>query len=72
MDDIVRTGIAIIIVTCAAAAVLLYGIARLLVLELHAMETGDASFIFVSLGGILLLGAGYIGTGLWLRRTGRI
>ncbi len=72
MNDIIRTGIAIILVTCAAAAVLLYGIAHLLVLEMNALETGDTAFILFSLGGILLLCAGYIGTGLWLRRTGRI
>jgi hypothetical protein len=72
MDDIIRTGIAIIIVTCAAGAVLLYGIARLLVLALHALETGDTSFILASSGIVLLLCAGYVGTGLWLRRTGRI
>lgn len=72
MDNIIRTGIAIILFTCAAGAVLLYGIARLLVLELQALETGDASFVLASLCIVLLLCAGYIGTGLWLRRTGRI
>ena len=72
MDDIIRSGIAIIVFTCAAGVVLLYGIARLLVSELHALETGDTSFVLASLGILLLLCAGYVGTGLWLRSTGRI
>jgi uncharacterized membrane protein len=72
MDDLIVTGIAGILAICAAAAVLLFGIANLLVLELHALSTGDTGFILASLVALLLLIAAYVGAGLWLRRTGRI
>lgn len=72
MDDLIRSGIVIILALCIAAVVFLYGIARLLLLELHALAAGDTGFILASIGCVLLLCAGYIGAGLWLRRTGRI
>jgi hypothetical protein len=72
MDDLVRSGIVVILALCAAAVVFLYGITHLLLRELHALAAGDTGFILASFGGVLLLCAGYIGTGLWLRRTGRI
>jgi len=72
MDDLIVTGAAGILAVCAAAAVIFYGIANLLVLELHAIHTGDTGFVLASIACIILLCAAYLGTGLWLRRTGRI
>jgi hypothetical protein len=72
MDDLVRTGMAIIVALCIAAAVVVGGVAYLLLLELQALAAGDTGFIITSTGILLLLGAGYAGAGLWLRRTGRI
>ena len=72
MDDLIVTGAAGILAVCAAAAVIFYGIANLLVLELHAINTGDTGFVLSSIACIILLCAAYMGTGLWLRRTGRI
>ena len=72
MDDLIVTGIAGILAICAAAAVLLFGIANLLVLELHAINNGDTGFILTSIACLVLLCAVYGGTALWLRRTGRI
>jgi len=72
MDDLIRNGIVIILAAGAAAVIVLYGIARLLVLELHAFAAGDMGFVAASVAVVLLISAGYIGTGLWLRRTGRI
>lgn len=72
MDDLVRYGIAIILVLFVAAVVFLSVIAHLLIVELQALAAGDTGFILASTGCVLLVCAGYIGTGLWLRRTGRI
>ena len=72
MDDLIVTGAAGILAVCAAAAVIFYGIANLLVLELHAIHTGDTVFVLTSIACIILLCAAYLGTGLWLSRTGRI
>jgi hypothetical protein len=72
MDDLVRTGLVIIVIFCITAAIVLYGIIRLFLLELHALAAGDAGFILASIAGVLLFCTGYIGTGLWLRRMGRI
>jgi hypothetical protein len=72
MDDLIVTGIAGILAICAAAAVLLFGTLNLLVLELHAITTGDTGFVVATVTCLVLLCAAYLGTGLWLRRTGRI
>ena len=72
MDDLIRTGLSIIVIFCVSAAVLLYGIAWLLLREIHALASGDTGFILASIGGVLLFCSAYIVTGLWLRRTGRI
>ncbi|MGA2121454.1 MAG: hypothetical protein ABSG49_05350 [Methanoregula sp.] len=72
MDDLIQSGIVIILALCAAAGIFLYAIVHLFLLELHALADGDTGFILASIGSVLLLCACYIGTGLWLRRTGRI
>jgi len=72
MDDLIVTGIAGILAIFAAAAVILFGIVNLLVLELHAISTGDTGFIVATVACVALLCAAYWGTGLWLRGTGRI
>ena len=72
MDDLTRTGLSIIVIFCVTAAVLLYGIAWLLLRELHAVAAGDTGFMLASIVGVLLFCTAYIVTGLWLRRTGRI
>ena len=72
MDDLIANGIAIIIILVAAGAILIAGIVYVLLLELHALATGDSRFILISLGLLLLVCAVYAGAGLWLHRTGRI
>jgi len=72
MDDLIANGIAIIIILVAAGAILIAGIVYVLLLELHALATGDSRFILISLGLLLLVCIVYAGAGLWLHRTGRI
>jgi phosphoribosylpyrophosphate synthetase len=72
MDDLIATGITIILILVAAVAVLIAGIVYVLLLVVHALATGDIRFILTSLGLLLLLCAGYAGAGLWLHRAGRI
>ncbi|MDD1694314.1 MAG: hypothetical protein LUQ71_06275 [Methanoregula sp.] len=72
MDDLIRCGMVVILVFFVAGIAFLYGIAWLVMRELHAWAAGDTGFILASTGCVLLLCAGYIGTGLWLRHTGRI
>jgi len=72
MDELFAAGALGILIICAGAAVILCGIVHLLRLELSAFAAGDTGFILASLAVLLLLIAAYIGTGLWLRRTGRI
>ena len=72
MDDLVASGIAVLLSLLAVAAILIAGIAYLILLELHAFATGDYLFVLGSIGVLFLLGAGYAGVGLWLHRTGRI
>lgn len=61
-----------ILAAAAAVVIVLSCIAWLILTELHALATGDIRFTIVSAVAFLILCAGYIGTGLWLRRTGRI
>jgi hypothetical protein len=72
MDDLIVTGVTIIIILFAAVAVLIAGIVYVLLLEVHALATMDIQFILTSICLLLLLCAGYAGAGLWLHRTGRI
>lgn len=72
MDDLIANGITIIIILVAAGAILIAGIVYVLLLELHALASGDSRFILISLGLLLLVCVVYAGVGLWLHRTGRI
>jgi len=72
MDDLVASGIAVLLSLLAAAAILIAGIVYVLLLELHAFANGDYLVVLGSVGVLFLLCAGYAGAGLWLRRTGRI
>ncbi|MCK9630930.1 MAG: hypothetical protein M0R30_04750 [Methanoregula sp.] len=72
MDDIIQYGMKIILALFMATVVFLCVVACLIIVELQALAAGDAGFILASIAGVLLACAGYIGTGFWLRRTGRI
>jgi len=72
MDDLVASGIAVLLSLLAVAAILIAGIVYVILLELHAFANGDYLFVLGSIGVLFLLCVGYAGTGLWLRRTGRI
>jgi hypothetical protein len=72
MDDLVRTGCAILVLLFIAGAALAGGVLYLLWLDLQALSAGDTGFILASTGGVLILCACYLGAGLWLLRTGRI
>ena len=39
---------------------------------MNAFATGDYLFVLFSLVVLLILGAAYWGTGIWLQKTGRI
>jgi len=71
MDDLVRSGFILLLATGIVAIIVFSAIILLVLRELYALATGDTGFIAASAGVFLLLCAGYIGTGLWLRRTGR-
>jgi len=72
MDDLVASGIAVLISLLGAAAILIAVIVYVILLELHAFANGDYLFVLGSMGVLVLLCAGYAGAGLWLHRTGRI
>jgi hypothetical protein len=72
MDDLIRTLLIILLTAMIAGGVVISAIVWLILRELYAVSAGDTGFIAASAGIFLLLCAGYIGTGLWLRRTGRI
>jgi uncharacterized membrane protein len=72
MDDLIRTGMVLILALLAAMALFLCGIAWLILRELEALAAGDTGFLLASIGSVLLVCAVYTGTGLWLKKTGRI
>jgi|WetSurMetagenome_2_1015567.scaffolds.fasta_scaffold210571_2 hypothetical protein len=72
MDDLVRTGMAIIVALGIAAVMVVGGAAYLLLLELQALAAGDMRFVLASTVVLILVGAAYAGIGLWLRRSGWI
>jgi hypothetical protein len=72
MDDLIRTGCAILVLLFIAGITLAGGALYLLLLNIRALSAGDTGFILASIIGVLLISACYIGAGLWLQRTGRI
>ena len=71
-DDLVLMGTAGLSPFLSAAAVFVYIAIHVLLLEMNAFATGDYLFVLFSLVVLLILGAAYWGTGIWLQKTGRI
>ena len=67
-----RDGIILLSAAGSAGIVILCGLAVLIAKELDAVATGNTGFLAASAFVLLAVCAGYIGTGFWLRRTGRI
>jgi hypothetical protein len=71
-DDLILMGTAGIIGLAVVAAVFVYFAVNVLLLEAHAVVTGDYGFIILSFAALLIAGAAYREIGLWLQKSGRI
>jgi len=71
-DDLILMGTAGIIGLVVVVAVFVYFAVNVVLLEAHAVVTGDYGFVILSFAALLVAGAAYWGTGLWLQKTGRI
>ena len=65
-------GTAGIIALVVVAAIFVYLAVNVVLLEAHAIVNGDYGFVILSFTALLVAGAAYWGTGLWLQKTGRI
>ncbi len=65
-------GTAGLIALVVVAAMFVYFAVNVMLLEAHAVVTGDYGFVILSFAALLVAGAAYWGTGLWLQKTGRI
>jgi uncharacterized membrane protein YkgB len=72
MDEFVRNGVMMLTAAAVAVLVILVMIAFLIFRLLQAFATGDRGFLVSCGAGLLLVIVLYAGTGLWLRKTGRI
>jgi hypothetical protein len=72
MDDLILAG-AVSVIGLYTAAVLAAAAVIFTLMELHgAAVTGDSGRIAAILSIVLLFLAAYVGTGLWLQKSGRI
>ena len=71
-DDLILMGTAGIIGLVVVVALFGYFAVNVVILEAHAVVTGDYAFVILSFAALLGAGAAYWATGLWLQKTGRI
>ena len=72
MDDLILTGTVSLIGLYAAAILIAAGLLFVLMQLGQAVIGGNTGRVAMILAGMVILGAAYTGTSLWLRKSGRI